>query len=700
MPPPFYVDQRLRSTGRHPLYTKYDRTRLSTKTQWQQLIDETSAANAGPPAGLVGPGEKLYVSPSDAVANLGLDVVRKQIAHKLVQDVALNVRDMLDITAEGREAGLAPHTISALLNRGQHIRFREETRKSRVELEFDQDIYLDLESGEFLVKSGEHGGSGPPNARRFPVGYVSTYANGQKVRKDADGRWRPVSGEGHARFKDMREGLQRVSSRLHELAAMGATEAAFEGGSELGKAIWNRIKLGAKRTAEEVEEAAEGMGHLIRGEKIERKHAIAISSVAIAAAGVAVQGALGGPAAAAGMAAYKVAMHVATAAVHGYLARAFTAYSGGHVLEGALEVGRMFLEKSDDKAEAPELDPNVKKLIVGVLAELSKTTGQKWSDEHLKAATERVEKSQAVDRAFPVGWVSNYADGRRMRKVGPNKWQPVGNPKPSSAARGREVHLSTDELENTLNHGKFSIISAGPSASDPHEAGLTSKSAAIQQRYKHLIADIEAKGWSYTVVHGKYDKPETSIIVLHDDHPKPEGLDRHVMIHHANESEFSQVRALAKKYHQESVIHSNQGIPELHSTEGPDEGKHISTTKEGLQRPGEGKTWTKMQGANNYFTRIRHPAAPGSLRGSTTQFSLLFDWESKHGMEDALHKSINDFKALAQARGVFAQLIDGHIRLAGDLAKAGVPGYLVPDGALSVQLALDTIPELIEAFNG
>lgn len=129
----FHRDSRLISTGRHPDYQIDPRGqdaaagRVMSHQQWAALIREV---NTGMPPGLVVANEKLFVDPREAAQALGLPQAQTALAQRLIEGVAASTRDMLGIVTEARRGGIPEPAVSAILRRGQQMRWRQSLRKS------------------------------------------------------------------------------------------------------------------------------------------------------------------------------------------------------------------------------------------------------------------------------------------------------------------------------------------------------------------------------------------------------------------------------------------------------------------------------------------------------------------------------------------------------------------------------------------
>jgi len=198
--------------------------------------------------------------------------------------------------------------------------------------------------------------------------------------------------------------------------------------------------------------------------------------------------------------------------------------------------------------------------------------------------------------------------------------------------------LSPAGLQHQLKHGTYSLISAGPNNEDPAEKDLSENHPKFLERHQKLRADLDKHGYAYTEVRGKWDgKGERSFKVYH----KPEATtepSNGVMVHHKAPTEFAHMRKLAKKYNQNSVIHSHRGTHEMHYTTGGLTGQHRKGTGHQMK-----------PGADNDYTEVPHPInAKAGVSRRASRFALDFDWDHTHHMDHAVLKSILDRMAKAQ----------------------------------------------------
>lgn len=187
---------------------------------------------------------------------------------------------------------------------------------------------------------------------------------------------------------------------------------------------------------------------------------------------------------------------------------------------------------------------------------------------------------------------------------------------------GNHVTLTKDMLNDKLNNGHYSMISAGRNVDHPDEKNLPENHPMFSERHEKLRQDLVNHGLDHTEIEGHYGGKEKTFIVHHN--KKPEN-NKAFMVHHEHPSEHTIVRDLGKKYNQNSVIHSHKGTHELHFVTGQDAGNH---------HKGQGHEITPH--ASDYYSKVEHP------EGSATKFSLNFDLNKKHDIGSAILKALSD----------------------------------------------------------
>jgi hypothetical protein len=149
--------------------------------------------------------------------------------------------------------------------------------------------------------------------------------------------------------------------------------------------------------------------------------------------------------------------------------------------------------------------------------------------------------------------------------------------------------ITTEALHHHLKSGSYSLLTAqnpmGQSAS-PEENAKSNKS---------LTTDLAAHGAVYHPVKGKYgSNEEQSFLVHHTKSVTPELLE-----------------GFAKKYNQESVIHSSQGHHQMKYVNGDNTGKHL-----------KGSSYQSVpEATDNYSAAGKSPSK---------KFSLNFNWDQLH----------------------------------------------------------------------
>jgi 8-oxo-dGTP pyrophosphatase MutT (NUDIX family) len=118
---------------------------------------------------------------------------------------------------------------------------------------------------------------------------------------------------------------------------------------------------------------------------------------------------------------------------------------------------------------------------------------------------------------------------------------------------GGHVTAHSRDLKNALDRGPFSLISSGRNHKNADDRGMTDEQ--VSHRSKKLEQDLKDSGHKYMKVKGKYNGGSHDSFLTF--HAKPEHMDE-----------------LAKKYNQESVIHSEDGKHRQHFVNGDKAGKH------------------------------------------------------------------------------------------------------------------------------
>ena len=157
------------------------------------------------------------------------------------------------------------------------------------------------------------------------------------------------------------------------------------------------------------------------------------------------------------------------------------------------------------------------------------------------------------------------------------------------------VHLIKQKLNNVLNKGTYSIISAGRNPSHEKEGKMPANHKYFAKRHEKLRNDLEKANMKYTEVMGVYDGEEPSFLVLHK-HNKPlnDKTVKSMMVHHKGSiDDIKKIHQLAEKYNQDSVLHSNRGKNTLVFTSGKKRGKKCG-----------GHGHKEIPEATNYYTDI------------------------------------------------------------------------------------------------
>jgi hypothetical protein len=192
-------------------------------------------------------------------------------------------------------------------------------------------------------------------------------------------------------------------------------------------------------------------------------------------------------------------------------------------------------------------------------------------------------------------------------------------------------------LEKLLDRGHYSLLSAGRNASDKKEKRLPWDAKKFMRRNRALEEDLKKAGFMFTPGFGKYEGSELSFLVFHNSglwkqSKQSEEAQKAFMVHHQNVSEHQLVRDLAKKYNQQSVIHSKGQENEMHYVTGDDAGKFHG-----------GKGYSLSKGAKDYYTRVHLTKPP--KKDETSKFTLSFNFgkENLKDIAEAVHKALIQF---------------------------------------------------------
>lgn len=138
------------------------------------------------------------------------------------------------------------------------------------------------------------------------------------------------------------------------------------------------------------------------------------------------------------------------------------------------------------------------------------------------------------------------------------------------------------EIEHVIQHGTYSVISAGVNTKDAKDIENAKKDPNfIKNRTKALMTDLDKLGVRYTEVAGKYDDEEVSFLITHDLDAKAsekEAEKPSLMINNYNGHAdiIKKLNKLGEKYNQDSVAHSKNGRMEWHYTTGKRKGKRCA----------------------------------------------------------------------------------------------------------------------------
>lgn len=192
--------------------------------------------------------------------------------------------------------------------------------------------------------------------------------------------------------------------------------------------------------------------------------------------------------------------------------------------------------------------------------------------------------------------------------------------------RGRHLPLDRKQVVALLQHGTFSIVSAGRNPADPEEDKLPVDHPRFHERHERLRKRLEDSGYDYTEATGHYEGVEPNFMVWHRADPKrARPAKRQFVVHHEDHPhEFQAMRDLGKEHNQDSVLHYSRGKAEVHHTTGQYAGKFVDF------HPG----WEEAPDATDYYTEV-------PLRGGGI-FKFRMDpknFDVKHEFSGAMHKA-------------------------------------------------------------
>lgn len=256
-----------------------------------------------------------------------------------------------------------------------------------------------------------------------------------------------------------------------------------------------------------------------------------------------------------------------------------------------------------------------------------------------------IRKNQGEVRGLPIGTISNWNNGPHI-KIETGKWAPLKgealkryyeeNPeeKPFHSKNAKVKHkirekgeeqgertigrqapetlkmrkvIQREKLYDLLNKGGYSIISAG--VNTLREGGMYHFDDYFAFRHFALRDDLEELGVPFIEIYGKYEREETSFIVLHGNLEAPKDVEKSFMVEHGKDKSktkelLEKLNELAKKYNQDSVIHA------------PDENTvfiSYTTNPEGVSRSNcygkkgeDGKFWNDQTDQSNYYSEVPH----------------------------------------------------------------------------------------------
>lgn len=139
--------------------------------EMERELTDTMRASPHP----TGVGRSPFASIEDAANTLGLTAARARVARKLIEEIARDTRDVLDVTREARDAGIPREAVTELVRRGVDLRGR-------------------LAKAEGVAMA-DGGGAG----RELPIGTVRRRKDGIEYRKEGRNKWVPVKQGGGKR---------------------------------------------------------------------------------------------------------------------------------------------------------------------------------------------------------------------------------------------------------------------------------------------------------------------------------------------------------------------------------------------------------------------------------------------------------------------------------------------------------------------
>jgi hypothetical protein len=499
------------------------------------------------------------------------------------------------------------------------------------------------------------------------------------------------------------------------------------------KALAHRVVHAVQHTAQEFVTAGKAIGKLLDGEAIDRHDVYAMFSAGTVIASVALAAHSYGASYAAEKLGKKIVGHIAAAAVHNYMAAAYTGYAAAEVghktlyLAGLIESAAK-LHKAEGKCEAcagghggagmkdepekkgddepaqgPHVQAAIKKFQMGVAENIGKLLNRDWSDHEIKALMADDGSGigddagggdvSKAERPPGGGWETaprgKKGGFRRRKGSGWEYWYPGQNPRGPGKpkAQGGETRMSKKELTQLLTNGHYSIISAGRNPAHPDEAAKDPHDPMFAARHEQLKRDLTAAGFKYTEAIGHYGGEEPSLVVFHQDAKGgPKKQQKSVIVHHTHDSEHETIRKLGTKYNQDSVIHSKGGRHAMVFTTGEHKGSAHS-----------GRGFDFMPHAEDFYTKYN------TTDQGATKFSLNFDFDQRAPL-DPMFKStappmpplsglvivpegahvrepavqvVSEIRAIMKSQGVMVRQAGDRVQLTGELSKAGVPDYLL-----------------------
>lgn len=374
-------------------------------------------------------------------------------------------------------------------------------------------------------------------AGAVPIGTVHTYKDGQKYKKVAEGKWYPVAANTYSGDK----GVEMHDRLMSDKEGKHASQALEHHASQSSK-----IKDVIDRKTKEEE-----------------------------------------------------TIHSAKTAALGHVQEALKFIHGDKIPKEITHKLNQFAEKTEAEAPQKKMLNKIGESFGGqkphtVNVELS-VNGKKISHKFTNVLGNSLDEVKAKVQKELQSKIPNA----KLTRIGVEKANEITPElkekiKKLGKGQGREVDLSSDEVNALLKSGKFALISAGINPN--HEEDKKLDKRAIEKRYDSLRNDLREGGYAFSKVVGHYGGKEDSYLV---------------MVHDADKDH---IKDLGKKYNQDSIVYSDAGKHEMHFTTGDKEGQH---------HKGEGLMENAAE-ATDYYSEIKTDI------GKKIKFSLNFNFDDLH----------------------------------------------------------------------